>query len=283
MNRIPAALAAASLLAVAGCTSINTEPDEVGLHYSGGAITSTQFANCVAPGTRNWDGPGDPHYKYPAGQRTYKFGDGKGSDHAAVKAVTKDNVQLSFTGTVTFSLDQTCTMLRRFHEQVGLKDWGGAHAYISDGNYTGWNNMLDVYIGQPLQRAINQTAGDFGYKDLYNGNQARAKAEAEVQQSLPGFVKQLAGDDYFRHFNVALQKPDAPADIVRALEAEQEAVAQNNAQKQQNQRSRTQYDTFTDCKKILSEANCVLLYGINSGKVTVIPVPEGSGLAINPR
>lgn len=265
-----------------GCSSISTAPDQVGLHYKGGAYSSTTFANCVPPGRRNWDGPGDPHYVYPAGQRTYRFGQDAAADHPAIRAVTEDNVQMEFTGTVTFYVDQDCEMLRRFHEQIGLKDWDGAPAYVDEG-YDGWNAMLDVYVGQPLQRAIGQTAADFGYRDLYNNNESRMAAEAEIQKALPEYVEQLAQDKFFRGISIALQKPDAPSGIRAALEAEQEAVAQNKAQVQKNATARTQYETFTDCKQVLSETNCVLLYGINSGKVTILPVPDGTDLSVPSR
>ncbi|MGH3342578.1 MAG: SPFH domain-containing protein [Carbonactinosporaceae bacterium] len=139
--------------------------------------------------------------------------------------MSRDNVQMTYTGVVTFSLDPGCPTLRRFHEQIGLKDWNGQQAYINHG-FEGWSAMLDVYIGQPLQRAVNTVAGRYGYRDLYNDNAARSEAEKVVERELPAYVEALAGGPFFEHFSVHLQKPSAPMKIRNALEAEQEAVAE---------------------------------------------------------
>ncbi|MGH3342577.1 MAG: hypothetical protein ACRDPK_06765 [Carbonactinosporaceae bacterium] len=74
---VAAAVAAAAVCALAllsFSSKVSTNPDEMAVHYSGGPLTSTEFENCVNPSSREWDGPGDQHLKYPIGQRTYKFG-----------------------------------------------------------------------------------------------------------------------------------------------------------------------------------------------------------------
>ncbi|MGH3327654.1 MAG: SPFH domain-containing protein [Streptomycetales bacterium] len=261
-----AAVGALALLALS--SKVSTNPAEMAVHYSGGPLTSTEFENCVNPSSREWDGPGDQHLKYPIGQRTYKFG--PGGDTAGIKAVSSDNVQMTYTGVVTFSLDLECPTLRRFHEQIGLKDWNGQQAYINDG-FEGWTAMLDVYIGQPLQRAVNTVAGRYGYRDLYNDNAARAEAEKVVERELPAYVEELAGGPFFGEFSMQLQKPSAPRRIRDALEAEQEAVAQNKAQKQRNATARTQYETFDDCKRHLAEQSCVLIHLGEQGNLVVSP------------
>jgi len=144
--------------------------------------------------------PGDSHYYYPAGQRTYKFAGADedeakalGADGPAIKVV-KDNITLMLSGTVTFSLNTDCDVLKKFHQQIGVKKWGEKKkaAWISDGgdeSYYGWDAMLDVYIEQPLQRAATDAllAEQKTYLDLYNGS-GRAEFEQAIQADLPGSV-----------------------------------------------------------------------------------------------
>ena len=49
-------------------STASTGPDQVSLHYKGGAFTSKRFSDCIAPSNRVFDGPGDGHFAYPASQ-----------------------------------------------------------------------------------------------------------------------------------------------------------------------------------------------------------------------
>ena len=46
-------------------STTSTGPDQVALHYKGGAFSSKTFADCIAPSNRVFDGPGDSHFAYP--------------------------------------------------------------------------------------------------------------------------------------------------------------------------------------------------------------------------
>ena len=51
-------------------STASTGPDQVSLHYKGGAFTSKRFSDCIAPSTRVFDGPGDGHFAYPRRRAT---------------------------------------------------------------------------------------------------------------------------------------------------------------------------------------------------------------------
>lgn len=287
---ISAAVIAAAFT-VSGCSGMNTRPDEMGLVYNAGPISSTEFDICVPPSHREWDGPGDEHYAYPFGQRTFDFSGSEGADSDAITVVSADNVTMSVKGVATFALNTKCDVLRQFHERIGLK----FSAWMEDGRTTdGWSQMLNVYLKQPLDKAMDAVSKEYDYKSLYSDPAVKEEWEAKVGKLVTQFVADQAGGSFFCQPSYAgqgecgdlaltIQAPTPPDNIKEALTAEQQAVAENNAQKQRNETARTRYDSFADCKKILSETNCVLLHGIDSGKVTVIPVPAGAGINVTPK
>src|SRR5688572_21096564 len=76
----------------------STGPDQVSLHYKGGAFTSERFADCIAPSTRVFDGPGDGHFAYPRSQTNFVFADEFEGDGAPVTFVTKDGIEMTVEG-----------------------------------------------------------------------------------------------------------------------------------------------------------------------------------------
>ncbi|WP_020578785.1 SPFH domain-containing protein [Actinopolymorpha alba] len=280
-----------AVIALNGCTSISTQPDEAGLTYNAGPLSSTKFDTCVNPSTRGWDGPGDLHYTYPFGQRTYDFSAGKSSDGNPISVVTSDNVTMTVTGVATFALNTDCKTLRQFHERIGIK----FQAYMDEGQTTeGWTTMLNVYLRQPLDKAMDAASKKYGYKALYSDPAVKEKWEDEVGRLASQFIKDQAGADFFCQPSYAgagpcgnavltLQAPVPPENIRAALTAEQEAVAQNNAQKQRNETVRTELESIRELVKVLGPEGYVLYKAVQEGKVSVVPVPAGSGININPR
>jgi len=219
-------VAAGSVL-LAGCSTINTQADQVALHYSGGALSSSSFKECVDPATRDWAGPGDAFYTYPASQRNWVFGGDEGSDTGAVTFVTSDGIEMSVTGVENFTLTADCASLQQFHEQIGNR----YAAYTPEG----WDQMLTIYIGQPLETAIDRAGQAFTYQELYFDPAKKAEWEKAVVVAMPELVnRQTEGDaEYFGGFAITLQKPEPPESIKAALVEQQAAVAKANAAKAQ--------------------------------------------------
>lgn len=273
------ALAALAALTV-GC-SASVAPDRNGLEYNAGPFSSTKFDTC---GTgRMWHGPGDEVFSYPVGQRTFKFG-AKG-DSDALKVVSKDNLELTVEGVATFSLNDGCEVLKKFHEEIGLK-----YKAYDDG---GWSEMLRVYIGAPLDRALDQVSKKYNWIELYSNPEVKKQWETEVGTAVAQQVNSTAGDKYFcaptyggsgecGSFLLTLQQPSPPQNVRDSLAAAQQAVEDNKTQKNRNEQIRTELAAIKELVKVLGPDAYVIYKALQDGKVAVVPVPVGSNVNVGP-
>jgi hypothetical protein len=218
-------------------STTSTGPDQVALHYKGGAFTSERFSDCIRPSNRVFDGPGDGHFAYPASQTNFVFDNGGQSDGAAVTFVTKDGIEMTVEGVANFLLNTDCApteiggerfeggALQRFHELIGKR----YQAYMTDDGFrsAGWREMLSVYIARPLDTAIDRAGQSYTYTELYTDPSKKAQWEHSVLDQLPGLVdRQTDGEtQFFLNFAVTLQKPEPPQSIKDELIKQQAAVA----------------------------------------------------------
>lgn len=288
--RALAVAGAAGALAVTatGCSVGHAAPDQVGLHYSGGALSGTAFQDCIPGGERKVNGPGDKYVYYPTGQRSFKFNADADHDADPIKIVSQDNIELTVSGIATFNLDTDCSKrtiggkeypggaIQYFHEQMGIKfsAWMDADGTTSDG----WENMLRTYFGQALQKAMNDAAQGQPYRKLYNDPATKTAWEATVVKSFPAQVEALTGGDFFLNPRVTIQKPQVPDNVQAALAQEQIAIAQNNAQKQINTKVQTELISVKELVKVLGPYGYILYKAIQDGKITVVPVPAGANI-----
>ncbi len=227
-----AAIGVVLLVGLSACSGMNTGPDQAGLHYSGGPLSSTEFLNCVDPGSREVDGPFDAHFAYPFGQRTFDFTGNEGSDSGGITVVSNDEVTMTVPGIATFALNTNCDTLRQFHERIGLK----YQSWTEDG----WTRTLNTYVKQPLDKALDAASKQYGYKELYTDPEVKEKWEEEVARLAAIYVKDQAGALFFCNpnytgtgdcgqFSLTIQAPQPPQTVRDALSAQQEAVAQGEA------------------------------------------------------
>jgi len=230
-KKIAIPLLAVGALTLAACASVSTPPDMVALQYQGGATQSKTLKQCVPVATNHreisW---GDEFYQYPASQRYYEArGDGNGADGAAITFVTKDGIEMRVDALANFNLNVDCATLQKFHERIGSRE----KAYFDDPTVIpeGWSHVLDVYVGGPLNTAVDRAGQDYTYSALYNDNATKAKWEAQVLEMLPGLVdRQTDGDEqFFQNWSITLQKPEPPKEIKDALVAQQAAVQKAKA------------------------------------------------------
>ncbi len=274
-----------------GCTRVSTAPDEIVLHYAGGLFEPKKFERCILPSSgATYLGPGDTYYSYPFGQRTFDFTGSKDAESKPITVVSKDNVQMTVAGSATLTLNTDCETLRRFHERIGLK-YG---AYQQNGKTSdGWTRMLNFYLKQPLDRALDAASQEFEWRALFNDPNTKQRWEARVGELARQFIKETAGDEYFCQPNYAgtgdcgdivltIQKPEPPESLVEALAAEQAAKQQNLAQQQINAKVKTELESIKDLVKVLGPQGAVLWKAIQDGKVQVIPVPQGGNINITP-
>lgn len=214
-------------------TTVSTNTDEVALHYSGGPFSSTKWINCVEPSKREWDGPYDRHFKYPDSQTNFVFGPGGEPGYEeGIKFVSKDGIEMTVYGVANFLLATECQTLRQFHDLIGNRY--GAYLDNDGSRSAGWTNkVLPIYVGKPLNTAIDRASQAYNYKALYNDPNVKAQWERDVLAALPELVnRQTDGDeDFFINFALTLEKPEPPQSIKDALLKEQSDVASANARK----------------------------------------------------
>lgn len=271
---IVAAIAATSVVLTTGCSVTTPEPDQVGIVYDAGPFSSTEFQNCIAPGRQDISGPADASYTYPAGQRTYEFADKGEAESKPLTVVTKDNLEMTVSGVATFNLSSDCKVLQRFHESLGLK----FKAYED----AGWRRLLSIYVGQPLDRAMDAASKEFGWKELFNDPAAKQRWEERVKALMPGFVQEQGGGTFFTGINVTLQQPLPPQGVRDALASAQQATEENNAQRAKNEKSKTELESIKDLVAVLGIDGYVKLKAVQSGQATIV-ISESGGINVTPK
>ncbi|MGV9413829.1 SPFH domain-containing protein [Nocardia sp. NPDC003693] len=261
-------------------------PDEAGLEYDAGPFSATTFSNCVSPGNREYHGPGDQVYLYPAGQRTFEFAGTEDAEITQATVVSKDDLELQVTGLVTFSLNTDCDTLQQFHERIGIK----YEAYESDG----WVSMLRDYIGHPLERALDDATKAFAWRDLYTSAETKGNWERAVGELLAKYIAEQGGEAFFcspvytpgagdcGDPQLTIQQPIPPEPVRAALTDTQRAIEATRAQGEENVRVTTELEAIRSLVAVLGPEGYVLYQAIKDGKVQVVPVPNGVGVNITP-
>lgn len=283
-------IAAAALL-VLGLTacSASTGPDQIGLEYDAGPFSSTTFDNCIGPGQREYYGPGDLVYIYPGGQRTLTFSSAEHAEMSQAVVVSNDDLELTVEGVVTFTLNPTCEVLREWHERIGLK-------YEAD-TPEGWVEMLVTYIGQPLNRALDDATKEYSWRDLYTSAEAKAEWEQKVGELLSVYIaEQSGGGDFFCAPNytgaedqecgtpqLTIQQPIPPEDVRQALTRAQTAIEETAAQEEENKRVEMELEAIKQLVDVLGPEGYILYEALKDGKIEVVPVPQGGAVNITPR
>lgn len=268
---IPAGLLA---LALTGCSITTPEPDQKGIVYDAGMFSDTTFQNCINPGSRDVSGPGDQGFVYPNGQRTFEFADKDDTESKPLTVVSKDNLEMTVSGVATFSLTTDCATLRKFHEQIGLK----FKAYED----AGWNRLLGVYIGQPLDRAMDAAAKAYGWKDLFSNPAIKQEWEKSVATYAAQFIKEQGGAGFFGGFSVPLQQPQPPKGVRDALASAQQAVEENTAQKAKNERSNTELESIKQLVAVLGPQGAVMWQAVKDGRVQIV-VSDSGAISVAPK
>ncbi|MDA8372489.1 MAG: SPFH domain-containing protein [Nocardiopsaceae bacterium] len=288
MSSLPlrgSALITAALL-VTGC-SVSTNPDEAGLEYNAGLFSSTTFDNCVEPGNREYYGPGDEAFVYPAGQRTFPFSGSEDAFYPAATVVSNDDLELTVTGLATFSLNIECDVLQEFHERIGIK-------YDAD-TEEGWAKMLREYIGEPLHRALDDATKEYAWRDLYTSGETKAEWEKTVGELTADYIEEQGGGAFFCSPTftgaedekcgapqLTLQQPTPPEDVRNALTKAQKAIEETRAQEEENKRVDKELEAIEELVDVLGPEGYILYEAIKNGDIDVIPVPSDGSLNITP-
>lgn len=293
--------AAAMVLGLGACSVVNTAPDAVALHYSGGAFTSQKFVECVPASTRKMNGPGEHYYYYPVGQRTFSFtGKENGGETDPIPTNTLDSQQVTVSGFVTFELNvemiegengkMDCPALRQFHESIGYKnkvyfegnpDMGLASIEGSEkdrhmADSAEWRAFLNDYLQTPLDAVMDDNGQLYGWNDLYRNQDVQSQFREGVKKDLPVAVNEALGSsEFFNVLNVTMSTPLPPQELLDALKGTEVAKEENNAQLERNKVARTKYQSMTECKaEGLTEETCVTLKIVEEGDIPFYILPD---------
>lgn len=282
-------------LVLAGCASVDTNSDEAAVVYnSGGFGEDTTFKQCQGSNLNDYYDPGSVGYIYPKGQRTYEF-DSVKREHGNAESgdltfVTKDGVTMSARGLLNFALNTDCEVMRKFHEQIGLK-YGAGEA--DGGGIRDWTALLNNYLGIPLLDTVKTAGRQFDWRQLYDDTDgARQKFVDAIIQTLPNEIEELAEGAYFDPDRFTLKIPDilppkalldqiqeqkTQAERITTIDAQAAALAQEQAQIEALVRilgpeGYIMYRNMLRCEDDNPDTTCV----------PFIPVPQGSNITVNP-
>jgi hypothetical protein len=266
----------AAALAVTACSVTNVEPDEAGIVYDAGMFSSTTFQECLKPSTRDVSGPGDEGYRYPNGQRTFDFTGGQGSEGKPITSVSKDGQVMTMSGGLTFYFSaDDCKKLRTFHENIGKKY--AAH------ESAGWSRMLQFYIGNSVERAMDEATLRYSWRDLYSDSAQKALWEQDMAKLTNQYVAGLTQGQYFERLQFIIRQPEPPETIVDAQTETQAAQERQKAQEAENTRALTELKSLKELAKVLGPQGAILYKAIQDGKISIVPVPTGSAVNITPK
>lgn len=292
MNRFAAAILAVLALLLAGCSVADPTSSEVSLQYGYGPFDSRKFVECEHD--RDASDILDDHYYYPSGQRDFTFGDGDGLDSAALTSTTSDSQEIKVQGTVKFTLTTDCAeftdptgkvwpggKLQMFHELIAFK----YDAAPKDGGEQmpgGWSALLRNYLGAALDRATDNEALKYPWQKLYTDTTSKAQWEKDVLAQLPDILKGLTqGVDLITINGVLLQKPGIQPGLVQGLTDKQAAELRAQAVDVDKRAAESfpggiaAYQAYQQ-QQAVNEA-------IKSGRVQVLPVPQGSPVIVQGR
>lgn len=290
-------IAVVGILLLGGCTIASPTPQNQGMNYTAGPFEGKAFAECSKSGEQNYDDAFNDHYYYPKGQRTFTFSNDAGADSQPLMVATKDSVELVALGTVSFHLNTSCEQftdsngrewpggrMQKFHEQFGSKTYDGQVAYSEDENENnggpGWSALVNIYVKSVIERAMDTEGSKYPWPELYSNADTRRAWETAVVKSVPALIQQQLGGDLLIVDSILIQKPGVPNALKVELENNEAArLAAQTAQT--NQDAARNFPGGLPAYQAYQQALAVN-EAIKSGKVRVLPIPQGSPIIVSP-
>lgn len=261
----------AAALAITACSTVQTEPDQQALRYSNPNFGAKEFQEHYGPSSYDMNSLMNTDYTYPAGQRVFAFQE-NGGDTGVMTPTTKDGVTLKVSGSVRFALTSDPEQLKQFHEKIGLR----MKAFEDEG----WREFLRIYLEAPINRALTDATQGLEWSAIYSDPKVKAEWEKQVGELLPRYVEQAIGGNYVGEFQVTLGKPVLPEDLEKALQDAQVAVQQTRAQEERNSQVQSELESIKPLVDILGPEGYNVYQAIKDGRVTIMPIPAGTDLAV---
>jgi hypothetical protein len=116
-------------------------------------------------------------------------------------------------------------MLQKFHDTIGRSHNMAADDSGADFSaQSGWGTGLNLFLGGPAGKALNNSGLAYNWQDLYANLQARNAFVAAAEADIKTLITQQAGDDFFIIQNVQVDQPQPPQPLIDQM---------NNLQAQQ--------------------------------------------------
>lgn len=231
-------------MVASGCGLASSQINETCLVYSGGLWEDKEFVSVLEPGaTNNMIGPGDSVYCYPNDQRSWV----SDQDAPQVTVVSQDEVRLVVPYQLYFKVNTVPDVLREFHEDIGVK----TRAWTPEG----WDSMLNTYFAPQVDRAMDEVALRYPWRELRSSEETRTEFQRAVVQSLKTKINDVIGGNYFcgpeyngtdtncGDFTFTVGKPE-PQDeaLSKSIEREQLNTQAVRNQQVENQRIEAELD-----------------------------------------
>lgn len=275
-------------LTAAGCSSVDTAPNQTALHYQNGPVSSRIFESCVPSSTLEYHKVNDDYFYYPQGQRTLNFA--PGGDLPPLTITSRDGQVMDVSAIVAFHLDTSCApftdrtgkhwpggILQKFHESIASQDV----AYAVDGGGEpgpGWDKLLVKYLAAPIERSVSNEALRFDWLPLFTDATAKAEWEHDSVAKIPQLIQAQTGEPYFHIDSILVQRPD-PNQALKAGLADNQAAHLRATTAQTDQQAAASFpggvDAYARYQQLLAVNKA-----ITDGKVQIIPVPLGSPVIV---
>jgi hypothetical protein len=143
----------------------------------------------------------------------------------------------------------------------------------------GWGQGLNLYLGGPASKALNNSGLAYNWQDLYSNLQARNAFVAQAESDIKTLITQQAGDDFFLIQNVQVDQPQPPSSTIDELTKLQDQQIQNQ-QARQSQELASNWpggiNSYLDFQQ-----RQALIKAIAGGNIPVLPIPMGSSIIVN--
>lgn len=177
--------------------------NKIGLHYDGGPIEGESYNKIIQPGSgATFLGLADRLVELPIDQRSYttcKGEDVDGGDTCDgpdIVASTKGGAEMRFRIGVSFKLNTSDDVIRKFYEDICRK--------FDCTSGDGWDRMLQVQFRGPIEQAIQQSVRNYTVDQLFAGVNADGSStsiledvQADIAADLKENINQFVGGDYF--------------------------------------------------------------------------------------
>lgn len=288
-----AAISAASVMLITGCSIASVDSSHIGLHYTNGPFSDKKFEYCIPAGTRNTGGAGDDDFFYPSSRSTFTFDTAEGSDSGPLDVSTADgNVKLILRGQLTFSLNTDCSpytdaqgvrweggRIQKFHETIGRN----RKVYSEDEDQfvgEGWKGFLNEYVKNVIDKAVDNEGQKYPWADLYARSDIRGTWEQGVLKAIPDLIKSQLGDDLVTVNSALLQRPSVPPQIEQEM-LNAQAATLRKVTADTDREAAAKFSSFAEYMQY--QQALAVTKAINDGKANINVVPQGSSIVIGPK